>query len=357
MLLGLLRLAAVSGGALAQAPRAAAPGAAAFGQFQAPDGTFRVELPADWQLAAATPENFQAFSPLGEAFRAGKLDVFLDAQSLEATLEALQITGQRSPQELMLMRRLVAPPLTPDGVVRTLFPQIGGAGMQRMRIGSVQDLGAQSQARGAIIHYQYTLLPQADPVLRSILPPALQNYGEVPMQAAAVLYTYPATVMGVVRYWSVAYEIAEAPQPVFAANRGAYRRIFQSYRIDPAAVRQRIAAVQRQQGAVAAGLAEQDALVRSFAQRSMQRQYEQLEQDRTWRSHVGDRYVEMAGGEITYRDPADPSWSETVHVEDVPWGQGYRAFRCTDRPGYDSEIRYSQYRTPPPHCRAIEQVR
>jgi hypothetical protein len=253
---------------------------------------------------------------------------------MEATVDALQQTGT-PPQQLNLMRRLVSPPLTPGEVVRTLFPKIGAGAIQNMRIVGGRDLGAQGRGGAAWIVYQYTLLPQAaDPVLRSLLPPVLLQYGQVPMQGEALIYTSPVTLMGVVKYWSFSYQIVEAPQQIFASNAAFYNAFFQGSYV-PA-------------NAPQPNTSDRDAEIRDYLGRRKALMDGQIAQSKAWRDSMGTRWTDIPGGKRRFRDPHDPSWSGTVTVEDIPIGAQYQPYRCSQGRRYGDEVVFAE--SAPPGC-------
>src|SRR5207302_4695012 len=196
---------------------AAYPTSGSFRWIRSAGGEVGMAVPANWQVAPSAGQNFGAFSVRGESFSCGLLDVFADLSSMSNAQQASAMMG-RPRQELAFMQRLVSPPLTPDQIVGRLFPQISGGAIQNLRV-----LGARQLPDGsALVAYQYALLPQRDALYRTLLPPALQRYSQVPMQGEAHIHLVPGMRAGAVRTWSFLYAIVSAPQPVYASNMRVY---------------------------------------------------------------------------------------------------------------------------------------
>jgi hypothetical protein len=326
----------------AMAAPVSAPVQTTFHRVQAQDGTIAMDLPVDWQLMSATGQNFLAFSAAGESYRCGELDVFTDARSMQAVLQAYQARGD-SRLQLAFAQRMVSPPLDAQGVVTRLIPQIAGGAMQSVRIVETRPLSG----NGALVLYDYVLQPQRDALLSTILPPALRRYQQVPMRAAAFLFTTPASVMGVASIWSVFYQSVEAPQQVFARDGAMYERVFQSFSLNMQAVQANMAAAAAQGKSIGDSIKRQNEMVQAWSQRSMERQYKELEHNEEWNYRTGEKWVNIQGGQKLLDDPNTgfEMLTDAIHAP-----VNYAPYLCPN-PGYPTIVTYHPINQPgPPQC-------
>jgi hypothetical protein len=225
-----------------------------FRTVMAQDQTFTIQLPSDWQVREATLDNFFAWSPRGESISSGNLPVFTNTATMSQALQTLQSVGV-PPQQLALMSRLVSPPLPPVDVIRVFIPHVVGQQMQDVRILGSRDLAgsgaaAGTGATGALVAYQYTLVPaQADPLARSLMPPPLQARGPTVMKGLMTV-SVSAPVYGL-GFWFLAFQGVEAPQGVFESNVPIYTQISQSVQLNQPAVQQKLNASSGPIGATA----------------------------------------------------------------------------------------------------------
>lgn len=297
------------------------------------DGILTMVLPADWNVTSPTGEHFHADSRRGESLNAGRVDVSADYGTMVSLVQANQAMGA-PPQLLALLQRLVAPPLPPDGVVRYLLPQLSGGAMQNVHILGIRDMGAAGNMRTAMIYFQYTLLPQRDALWRSLLPPALMDQRQVPMQGLAVIATSPVFALGPCHTWTMLYNILEAPQPLFAANLRAYATIFSSVQVNMNAVQQNAAAAQQSNAAIAArangGIIDPNKL-RQLREGPLE--WWKHQHDPSYTEGV-DQLLNVMGGNWGYKD--DTGWTGTLPIGQTPasyqkvWNCGQNDIRVSE---------------------------
>lgn len=297
------------------------PTAGPFQRVRSTEGIITIDLPSDWLLGSSAANSFAAFSPRGEGFSCGQIDVFLDRSGMLAAAQAMQMMGA-SRQQLSLLPRLVSPPLSPMAVVERLFPQISGGAIENIQILAAQQLGQ----NGSEISYRYLLLPHRDPLFRSIINPALRDYEQVVMQAKARLTTAPGVSVGVARTWTLLYEIVDAPQPVFAARGTSYQHILESLAVDVDALQRQAAASQQQAASISSSIVAQNQMIQNWSHKSMQNQYSQLQQMQDWNARMGQIWIDTAGQQSRYVDPNDPNWQGTTSWGDIPYNS--TPYRC-----------------------------
>jgi hypothetical protein len=202
------------------------------------DGTYRVRLPAGWQMAVSPMLEYGlVFGQQGESFAMGLEDVYVDPRVLQSVL----YPGYQSilpPAQFTLKSRLLAPPMGPLEVVTTLLPQLAHGSMQNVHVlhafrGS-EDFGF----RQMLVIFEFTFLPQQDWAFASQVNPAIRVMKHVPMQAAAEIVTFPYTAGQV--SWQYGYRILSAPQPVFQRHARTYAQILKSFEVLPDGLRRKI---------------------------------------------------------------------------------------------------------------------
>jgi hypothetical protein len=292
-----------------------------FQRVRSVDGIISMDLPADWRIGSPAADNFAAFSPRGETFSCGRIDVFLDRSGAAAAAQALQMMGATR-QQLAMLPRLVSPPLSPTAVVQQFLPEISAGVIDNPQVVAARPLGQS----GAELVYRYVLLPGRDSLFRSMINPTLRNYGQVPMQARARIYTAPGVFVGTARTWTLLYEIVDAPQPVFATSGTNYERIFQSFAIDNNALQRQAAVSQQQASAISSSIVAQNQMIQQWSHNSMQKQYEQLQDMQEWNTRIGQKWIDMAGEQSRYVDPNDPNWEGTTSWGDIP--NNSTPYRC-----------------------------
>jgi hypothetical protein len=296
-------------------------------------GEVGMAVPADWQIAPPAGQNFGAFSGRGESFSCGLLDVFADLGSMRNAQQAFAVMG-RPRQELAFMQRLVSPPLTADQIVSRLFAQISGGAIQNLRV-----LGARQLPDGsAIVAYQYVLLPGRDALYRTLLPPALQRYSQVPMQGEAHIRLVPGMRAGAVRTWSFLYAIVSAPQPVYASYARVYAAMFKSIQTNSGAVQQGMAEQQGLATSIGTKMKRDNQKMQEWSRKSMDEQQKQLEHNRDFNYKSGDIWTDMAGAQQRYIDPNDPSWASRTSADNIPIGAQYIPYRCPNEDTTNSKI-------------------
>src|SRR2546426_10666919 len=114
---GVLGLAELPQVSLGQELGPSTPVPPGFQQVIATDQTFSLLLPANWTVREATAESFFAWSPYGESLASGKAVIFADQRGAALAMQAMQSAGY-PPQQLMMLGKLVSPPLAPVDVIR-----------------------------------------------------------------------------------------------------------------------------------------------------------------------------------------------------------------------------------------------
>jgi hypothetical protein len=252
------------------------PNALHWVRVNATDGTFEASLPDQWQVLRSAWPSFNAFSENGEYFRAGMWDIFADRQSALALLQGLSADGTEqalaaigappymvnllqqtharevqqllaasglTAQDLELSLRDVLPPYSPPAaIISQLLPQIANGAIQNMRIMGVGNIAPYGPFRGALVAYQYTLVPRRGDAFAVLVAPSLMNYSQVPMRGFAVIYTLPPSGpqlggnLAALNQWHCLQLAIEAPEALFTRSTLVYDKMFRSYMINPPAV-------------------------------------------------------------------------------------------------------------------------
>jgi hypothetical protein len=202
----------------------------------AADYTYTVRLPVGWQLAVNPMLEYGlVFGPQGESLAMGLEQVYRDPMMQQYVLPSYR--QMLPPAQFELKRRLLAPPMGPLEVVTTLLPQLANGSIQnvhvRRAIPGPDDLGFHQM----LIIYQFTFLPQRDWAFAEQANPKVRVTGQVPMQAAAYIVTFPLVDQF---SWQFGYRILSAPEDVFRRNERTYAQILQSFRVNPEGLRAKI---------------------------------------------------------------------------------------------------------------------
>jgi hypothetical protein len=274
-------------------------------------GMVSLDVPASWQVMPPMANTLTFFSTQGESFSLGKVDVYYDQVSMRNAAQVAQLTRSANPTMVAYMRRLVAPPLSPEQIVSRLLPQISGGAMQNVRLRSSRRM----PNTATDVVYDYVLFPQRDPVSRTGLPPALQRVGEIVMRGEMQIILLPGMPVGVARTWGFLYSAAAAPQSIYSRNAAEYARMFQSIKINNAAAQQSANAQQQMVNSITNSMRTQQQQITDFTQRYRQNADQQTAQFMDFNRTMGDHAIAAAGQEDLMVDPTNPGQTITV-----PWG-------------------------------------
>jgi hypothetical protein len=99
-----------------------------------------MDLPADWRIGSPAANNFRAFSPRGESFSCGSIDVFRDRSGAAGAAQAMQMMGA-SREQMAMVLRLVSPPLSPSAVIQHFLPEISAGAINNPQVLAAHGLG------------------------------------------------------------------------------------------------------------------------------------------------------------------------------------------------------------------------